>query len=265
MNVIFVALNRTIRYRNFKVFLGLVVSWLAVAVARYQSADDIAMSGSVSAEKECWTNMFRVWEDAEHATIRERCEYEKQFWSTGCFTNSVRRAIPPLTNLVVKVAALRNGPYQCPLGGQFPDFVLHEGPSCPNGHRLPESWRKVQALWISGVRNADHLHETVTNDCAGIRDASTAWVARCARTGMISDSEARAILRNALTDSVSSVRYTALVQLGVLVRSHLEDEDALMLNTALNDIDPGIRTRAESIITTLSKKGSWTPENGRSN
>jgi len=96
---------------------------------------------SATLETECIQNMTRLWASANALTRVKRVMGNA---GTNIPIRLVRNPKIRVEALVAcrRQRAERKGvsfsfKTECPRGGRYPDFNLYDGPSCPNGHRLP--------------------------------------------------------------------------------------------------------------------------------
>lgn len=176
----------------------------------------------------CDNRLFLTWLRAWDIELVSR---NKQKWQT------VRDALIQPSCLKLP---LEN--YTCPLGGQYPPFIMRLGPVCPNGHQISKEYKRAMVLKISGPADRDDLLDAIGSKCPEVRQAATTWVGRILQD----KGEAKEVVARLLKDGNPVVRILAISQVGALSRQQSLTPE--FLSVVLMDQCEGVRSAAATMI-----------------
>ena len=98
---------------------------------------------------------------------------------------------------------------RCPSGGNYPSFLLYDGPRCPAGHEFPQEKARVWRFTLRGPTNRNDLIVALSDPSASMRHSAMVLLPACAQHGIVTDNEAREIATRMLDDPDARMRAQA--------------------------------------------------------
>jgi hypothetical protein len=132
---------------------------------------------------------------------------------------------------------------KCPLGGEYPPFMLVQGPACPNGHKLNVDRYREMRFLLKGPRDKDELLRNASDGKREIRKAAILWIMSC---DLLSNKAKKKELRRLAKDSVFDVREQAMVAFVGL--KPYEEADVETVRSGLADEAFGVRESAVVVL-----------------
>jgi len=154
---------------------------------------------------------------------------------------------------VAKVEAFWHGnvPTVCPLGGRYADFLLRNGPVCPNGHQLTEKEYRYMHLFIVGPKDKDDLEQALSDGDPRVRWAA---VGRTMSSPLLHAPEKNLVLLRAIRDQDASVRSAVLEKVAFL--RQVTPELAAAVSNATRDADSGVSAFAIRVFSNIQVRAS---------